>query len=50
MIEVLKKVLNPFEIRVTGPGKAFVRLGALTSVVLHLAFYATIVHFVHKAW
>lgn len=57
MNDVFKKVLNPFAIKVnpfaikvTSAGKPFVYLGTLTTVVLHVAFYVALIHFIAKIW
>lgn len=47
---MLTKLLNPFEIRVSEATDAYVVVGSLAAVALHLGFYATVVHFILKFW
>ena len=47
---MLKKLLNPFGIRITEAGKAFTWLGMLTAAIAHVVFYVTVIHFIVKAW
>ena len=47
---MLEKLLNPFNIKVTSATSAFVWTGTLVSGALHVAFYATVAHFIVKFW
>ncbi len=47
---MLKKLLNPFGIKFTDLGPLYIWPGIVSAVVLHLAFYFTIFHFIRKFW
>jgi hypothetical protein len=47
---MLTKLLNPMGIRLTNASAAWIVLGTLLSLGLHVAFYGTLLHFVIKFW
>jgi hypothetical protein len=47
---MLKKLLNPFGIKITNASKGFVIMGLIASILLHISFYYAIFHFVRKVW
>ncbi len=47
---MLKKILNPFGIKVTQASKAYVWVGMLSTLILHVLFYYVIYHFIAKHW
>ena len=47
---MLKKFLNPFGLKVTSASSLFVGVGTVVSVLLHIAFYGAVIHFVLKYW
>lgn len=47
---MLKKLLNPFGIKLTEARALYVWVGMAASVFLHLAFYYALFHFISKFW